>query len=225
MGRTDGHAEAGSDVAGPPVVLQPQPSGVPVRNIDTGAPGSTGATTKGGSMPTDAKRATVAELTALFQASPSSIVADYRGLSVSEIGAVRRSLREKGIHYHVVKNRLAKIAADDAGVPELGALLQGPSAVAAGVDDESQLAKAFLDAVRPYKVVTIRGGVIRGRRIEAEDVTRLAELPSREVLLAQLAGAIASPLGTMAGLLSAPIRNLGGGLAQLAEQRGGSAGA
>jgi large subunit ribosomal protein L10 len=176
-------------------------------------------------MPTDAKRATVADLTTLFQASPSSIVADYRGLTVSEIGAVRRSLREKGIQYHVVKNRLAKIAAEQAGVAELSLLLQGPTAIAVGIDDESQLAKAFLDAVRPYKVVVVRGGVIRGRRIDAGDVTRLAELPSREVLLAQLAGAIASPLGTMAGLLSAPIRNLGSGLAQLAEQRGGSAGA
>ena len=128
-------------------------------------------------------------------------MADYRGLKVSEIGAVRRSLREKGIHYHVVKNRLAKIAADQAGVTELSALLEGPTAIAVGIDDESQLAKAFLDAVRPYKVVVVRGGVIRGRRIEASDVTRLAELPSREVLLAQLAGAIASPLSTMAGLL------------------------
>ena len=174
-------------------------------------------------MPTDAKRATVAELTTLLQASPSSIVTDYRGLKVSEIGAVRRSLREKGIHYHVVKNRLAKIAADQAGVTELSGLLEGPTAIAVGIDDESQLAKAFLDAVRPYKVVVVRGGVIRGRRIEASDVTRLAELPSREGLLAPLAGAIASPLSTMAGLLVAPIRNLGGGLAQLAEQKGGSA--
>ena len=176
-------------------------------------------------MPTDAKRATVAALTTLLRDSPSSIVADYRGLKVSEIGAVRRSLREKGIHYHVVKYRLAKIAAEQAGVSELAPLLEGPTAIAVGIDDEAQLARAFLDAVRPFKVVVVRGGVIRGRRIDASDVTRLAELPSREVLLAQLAGAIASPLTTLGGLLSAPIRNLGGGLAQLAEQRGGSAGA
>jgi large subunit ribosomal protein L10 len=176
-------------------------------------------------MPTDAKRATVARLTTLFQASPSSIVADYRGLKVSEVGAVRRSLREKGIRYHVVKNRLAKIAADDAGVPELSSLFEGPTAIAVGIDDEAQLAKAFLDAIRPYKVVVVRGGVIRGRRIEAGDVSRLAELPSREVLLAQLAGAMASPISTLGGLLSAPIRNLGGGLAQLAEQKGSTTGA
>ncbi|MGH2407718.1 MAG: 50S ribosomal protein L10 [Candidatus Limnocylindrales bacterium] len=175
-------------------------------------------------MPTEAKRATVAELSALFASSSSSIVADYRGLSVSQIGAVRRLLREQGIRYHVVKNRLARIAADQAGVTELSSLLVGPSAVALGGDlDESGLARAFLDAVRPYKMVTVRGAVVRGRAIPAADVARLAELPSRAVLLAQLAGAIASPLATMAGLLAAPLRNLGAGLAQLAEQRAASA--
>ncbi|HEX5584554.1 MAG TPA: hypothetical protein VFX08_12845, partial [Gaiella sp.] len=74
-----------------------------------------------------------------------------------------------------------------------------------------------------FKVVTVRGAVVRGRRLDAESVAILASLPAREVLLAQLAGALASPLGTMAGLLSAPIRNLGAGLVQLAEQRGAEA--
>jgi large subunit ribosomal protein L10 len=170
-------------------------------------------------MPTEAKRATVAELTTILEASTSSIVADYRGLKVSEISAVRRSLREKGIGYHVVKTRLARIAAEQAGIAELSPLLQGPTALALGADDEARLARVFLDAIRPYKSVVVRGGVIRGRRIDADAVTRLAELPSREVLLAQLAGAIAAPLGTMAGLFSAPLRNLGNGLSQLAEQR------
>jgi large subunit ribosomal protein L10 len=171
-------------------------------------------------MPTQAKRETVAELTALLAASSSSIVADYRGLTVAQIGAVRRVLREKGIGYHVVKNRLARIAAEQAGIGELSPLLVGPSALALGGGiDESGLARAFLDAIRPYKTVYVRGAVIRGHSVAAADVTRLAELPGRDVLLAQLAGAFASPLGTMAGLLSAPIRNLAGGLAQLLEQR------
>ena len=156
-------------------------------------------------MPTEAKRETVARLSEIIAASPSSIVADYRGLRVAEIGAVRRSLREKGIRYHVVKNRLARIAADQAGVSELSSLLVGPSALALGGDDESHLARSFLEAVRPYKSVAVRGAVVRGRRIEAADVVRLAELPGREVLLARLAGVIASPLGTMAGLLAALI--------------------
>jgi large subunit ribosomal protein L10 len=171
-------------------------------------------------MPTEAKRAMVAELTEVFASNRSSIVADPRGLKVSEISAVRRALREQGISYRVVKNRLAKIAADEADLGELSGLLEGPSAIALGIEDEALLARTFLDAVRPYRTVTVRGGVIRGRRIEADDVTRLATLPSRDALLAQLAGAISSPLGTMAGLLNAPLRGLAGGLQQLAEQRG-----
>lgn len=170
-------------------------------------------------MPTEAKRAMVAELAQVFASSSSSIVADYRGLTVSEIGLVRRALREQGVTYRVVKNRLAKIAAREAGIEELGELLEGPSAVALGPEDEAALARSFLDAVRPYKTVTVRGAVVRGRRIDAETVTRLATLPSREVLLAQVAGALASPLSTMAGLLNAPLSNLASGLQQLADKR------
>ncbi|MGZ6260378.1 MAG: 50S ribosomal protein L10 [Candidatus Limnocylindrales bacterium] len=171
-------------------------------------------------MPTEAKRATVAELTEAFSASDASIVADYRGLSVSEINTVRRALRLQGIRYHVVKNRLARIAAEQAGVAELSPLLAGPSSVALGAGDEAQLARAFFEVTRPYKAVTVRGAVVRGRRLAADDVSRLAALPSREVLLAQLAGAMAAPLGTMAGLLAAPLRNLGAGFSQLAERKG-----
>ena len=171
-------------------------------------------------MPTEAKRATVAALTEAFSGSTTSIVADYRGLTVSEITAVRRALRQQGLGYHVVKNRLARIAADQAGVGELAGLLTGPSAVALGRGDESAVARAFLDATRPFKAVVVRGAVVNGHRLVAEDVSRLAALPSRDVLLAQLAGAIAAPLGTMAGLLAAPLRNLGAGLSQLADQRG-----
>jgi len=173
-------------------------------------------------MPTEAKRAMVAELAEVFASSRSSIVADYRGLTVSEIGLVRGALREQGVSYRVVKNRLARIAAREAGIEELGELLEGPSAVALGPEDEALLAKTFLDAIRPYKTVTVRGAVIRGRRIDAETVTRLAALPSREILLAQLAGAMASPMSTMAGLLNAPLRNLASGLQQLADQRAAS---
>ena len=169
-------------------------------------------------MPTEAKQATVAELTEAFSASSASIVADYRGLTVAEIGAVRRTLRAQGVRYQVVKNRLARIAAERAGLDELGPLLRGPSAIAFG-PDEAGLARAFVDAVRPYKVVTVRGAVVRGRRLDAEAVAVLASLPSRDVLLARLAGAMSAPVADMAGLLSAPLRDLAGGLAALTEQR------
>lgn len=175
-------------------------------------------------MPTEAKRAIVDELTGVFTASSSTIVADYRGLSVSEIGAIRRALRAQDVRYHVVKNRLARIAAERADVGELAPLLVGPTALALGTD-ETRLARAFLDATRPYKAVVVRGAVIHGRRVDAAAVTTLASLPSREVLLAQLAGAMAAPLASVAGLLAAPLRNLGAGLAQLADRKAGEAAA
>lgn len=170
-------------------------------------------------MPTEAKRATVAALKEDLSAAKATIVADYRGLTVADINAVRRTLRGEGIKYRVVKNRLAKIAAQEAGNTELAALLEGPSALAMGSGDEVALAKSFLDAIRPYRTVAVRGAILGGRRVDAESVTRLATLPSREVLLSQLAGSMAAPLASMASLLAAPLRNLGYALAQVAERR------
>ncbi len=170
-------------------------------------------------MPTEAKKATVAELKELISGSHATIVADYRGLSVSDISAVRRALREQGITYRVVKNRLARIAAEEAGRPELGQLLDGPSSLASGGDDEIVLARTFLDAVRPYRSVTIRGALVGDRRMDAASVNRLATLPSRDVLLGQLAGGMVAPVAGLASLLAAPLRNLGYALQQLHDQR------
>jgi large subunit ribosomal protein L10 len=170
-------------------------------------------------MPTEAKKATVAELKEDLSSAKATIVADYRGLTVSEISAVRRVLRGEGIKYRVVKNRLAKIAAQEAGHDELVGLLEGPTALAISGGDEVALARTFLDAVRPYKTVTVRGAVLSGRRVDAASVTRLSTLPSREVLLGQLAGGIVAPLATMASLFAAPLRNLGYALTQLVAKK------
>src|SRR5215213_5934593 len=102
-------------------------------------------------MPTEAKQTTVAELKDDLSNAKATIVADYRGLTVSDISAVRRTLRGQGITYKVVKNRLAKIAAQEIGTGELSELLNGPSALAMGSGDEVTLAKTFLDAIRPYR--------------------------------------------------------------------------
>ena len=174
-------------------------------------------------MPTEAKRATVAELTEAFSASKGAIVSEYRGLTVSDLTKVRRELRDKGVTYTVVKNRLAKIAAEQAGRPDIVPLLSGSTAITLGGADESALAKATLDALRPYsRTVAVRGGAIGGKTFNAEGVTQLATLPPREVLLSQLAGGFASPLSTMAGLFAAPLRNLGYALTQVLEQRQGA---
>ena len=170
-------------------------------------------------MPTEAKKAKVAALKEELSAAKATIVADYRGLTVADIGAVRRALRGNGIKYRVVKNRLAKIAAQEAGNAELAGLLEGPSALAMSGGDEVALAKSFLDAIRPYRTVAIRGAVLGGHRVDADGVTRLATLPPREVLLAQLAGSMASPLASMASLFAAPLRNLGYALAQVADRK------
>ena len=171
-------------------------------------------------MPTEAKRETVAELRQELSRNPTLIVSEYRGLSVTELAEVRRSLRKQNITYRVVKNRLMRIAANDAGVEALSPLLKGPSAIAFGSGDESVVAKAVLDATKPYKVIKLKGAILGSRAIDVDGLIRLAALPSRDVFLAQLAGALAAPMANMAGLLAAPLRDIAGGLAALIEQRG-----
>jgi large subunit ribosomal protein L10 len=171
-------------------------------------------------MPTEAKRETVAELRQELSRNPTLIVSEYRGLSVTELAEVRRSLRKQNVTYRVVKNRLMRIAANDAGVEALSPLLKGPSAIAFGSGDESVVAKAVLDATKPYKVIKLKGAILGSRAIDVDGLIRLAALPSRDVLLAQLAGALAAPMANMAGLLAAPLRDIAGGLAALIEQRG-----
>ena len=170
-------------------------------------------------MPTEAKRETVAELREELANARTMIVSEYRGLSVKELAEIRRSLRKQDVTYRVVKNRLMRIAAADSVGEALSPLLVGPTAIAFG-NDEAGTAKAVIDATRPYsKIVRITGGILGGKAIDAESVTRLATLPSREVLLAKLAGGMQAPVATLAGLLAAPLRNLGYALALLAEQK------
>ena len=170
-------------------------------------------------MPTEAKKETVAELREELAQARTMIVSEYRGLTVKEIAEIRRALRKQDVTYRVVKNRLMRIAAEDSVGEALGPLLTGPTAIAFG-NDEAGTAKAVLEATRPYaRVVRITGGVLGDRAIDADGVTRLATLPSREVLLAKLAGGMQAPVGTLASLFAAPLRNLGSALAQVAEQK------
>jgi large subunit ribosomal protein L10 len=169
-------------------------------------------------MPTEAKRESVAELREFLSSSRTLIVSEYRGLTVKEIAEIRRALRKQDVTYRIVKNRLMKIAAADTVGEALNPLLIGPTAIAFGTD-ESATAKAVIDATRPYRVVTITGGVLGDRAISADGVRSLASLPSREVLLAKLAGGMQAPVATLAGLLAANIRNLGYALSQVRDQK------
>jgi large subunit ribosomal protein L10 len=171
-----------------------------------------------GTMPTEAKREVVAELREQLAGSRTLIVSEYRGLTVREIGEIRRSLRKQDVSYRVVKNRLMKIAAADNVRSALDELLVGPTAIAFG-QDEGATAKAVIDTMRPYKQVRITGALLGDRAIDAAGVTRLASLPSRDVLLSQLAGAFAAPMATTAGLFDAPLRDVVGLVTALGEQR------
>ena len=173
-------------------------------------------------MPTEAKRETVAELREALSSSRTLIVSEYRGLSVKELAEIRRALRKQDVTYRIVKNRLMRIAAQDTVGEALGPLLVGPTAIAFG-NDESATAKAVIDATRPYKIVTITGAVLGNRSISADAVRSLATLPSREVLLARLAGGMQAPIATLGGLLAANIRNLGYALSQVRDQKAQSA--
>ena len=171
-------------------------------------------------MPTDAKRQAVAELTELLRRSSAMAVADYRGLKVAEMQAVRRTLRDSGVQLTVAKNRLLKLAADEAGRTELKPMLDGPTALATIDGDEAAMAKALADAIRPYsRVVSVRGGMLGDAAIDAAQLTRLATLPSRDVLLGKIAGGMAAPLTSMAGVLAANLRNLVGVLQAVADKK------
>jgi large subunit ribosomal protein L10 len=171
-------------------------------------------------MPTDAKRQAVTELAELIRNSSAMAVADYRGLKVSDMQTVRRSLRASGVELHVAKNRLLKIAADEAGRSELKPMLDGPTALATIDGDAVAMAKALQEALRPYtRVVTVRGGMLGERAIDPSQLGRLATLPGREVLLARLAAGMAAPLTGMAGVLAANIRNLVGVVSAVADKK------
>ena len=173
-------------------------------------------------MPTEAKRETIAALREELANARTLIVSEYRGLKVKELAEIRRALRKQDVNYRIVKNRLMRIAAEDSVGDALSPLLTGPTAIAFG-NDEAGTAKAVLDATRPYaRLVRITGGVLGGRSIGAEDVTKLAALPSRDILLARLAGAMQAPVSTLGGLFAAPLRNLGYALQQVADQKANS---
>ncbi len=172
-------------------------------------------------MPTETKRQAVAELAELLRSSSAMAVADYRGLKVSDMQTVRRALRESGVHLHIAKNRLLKIAADEADRSELKPLLDGPTALATIDGDEAAMAKALTEAFRPYSRigVTLRGGMLGSQAIDAAQLTRLATLPSREILLGKIAGGMAAPMTGMAAVLAANLRNLVGVLSAVADKK------
>jgi len=158
------------------------------------------------------KEKVVADLTEKLRGSDTMIVADYRGLTMPQIDALRTRLIENGARFTVVKNTLTRRAAEAAGADALLALLEGPSAIAFVEADGDALAvaKALADSARDTKVLEIRGGVMQGRVITGADVEALAKLPPFDVLRSQVIGAIIAPLNAIAALINAPLQNLYG---------------
>jgi large subunit ribosomal protein L10 len=157
------------------------------------------------------KERLVAELTDRLKSTETLIVADYRGLSVPEIDELRGKLLEHGARFSVVKNTLTKLAAEAAGVDALLALLDGPTAIAFLESDGDPVATAkALDDAAKSEVLVIKGGILEGAELAADDVKRLAKLPPTDTLRAQLVGALAGSLTTVVGLFAAPMRDIVG---------------
>ena len=163
------------------------------------------------------KVAVVEEVTAKLTAADAVIVTEYRGMKVSQLAGLRRQLRDNGGEYKVYKNTLARFAAQNAGVGELAELMIGPTALAFVSGDAAAVAKVLRDAARTNPMLIIKGGTMSGSTLSAKDVESLADLPSREVLLARFAGALQAPLVKTAGLLQALPRNFAYGLKALIE--------
>ncbi|MBI4883640.1 MAG: 50S ribosomal protein L10 [Actinobacteria bacterium] len=165
------------------------------------------------------KVAVVDEVTAKLKAADAVIITEYRGMSVGQLAAMRRQLRGVGGEYKVFKNTLARFGAAKAGVAGLDELLLGPSGITFVKGDIAGAAKTLRDVAKANPLLIIKGGVMAGKALSARDVESLADLPSREVLLAQFAGALQAPLVKTAGLLQALPRNFAYGLKALIDQK------
>ena len=169
------------------------------------------------------KVAAVAEMTERFQGSSGAVLTEYRGLSVAQLGELRRSLGEHAT-FAVVKNTLTKIAANDAGVaPELTELLSGPSAIAFVQGDVVETAKGLRDFSRANPFLVIKGGVLDGKVMTPDEIVKLADVEPREVLLAKLAGAMKASASGAAATFAALPAQMARLLAALQEKQGGEA--
>jgi large subunit ribosomal protein L10 len=161
----------------------------------------------------------VAELTERFQSSSGAVLTEYRGLTVAQIGELRRSLGDNA-SFSVVKNTLTKIAATEAGVTsELTDLLTGPSAIAFVHGDVVEAAKGLRDFSRTYPMLVIKGGVLDGKALKPAEIVRLADLEPREVLLAKLAGAMKASMAGAAATFAALPQQMARLLAALEQKR------
>jgi large subunit ribosomal protein L10 len=164
------------------------------------------------------KEAAVAALAEEFRGSSGAVLTDYRGLSVDDLKELRRALGENAT-YTIVKNTLTKLAADSAGVEGLTELLTGPSAIAFVKGDAVETAKGLRDFGRSNEALVIKGGYLEGKPVSADEIRQLADLESRDVLLAKLAGALQASLQNAVSLFNAPLADAARLMGALQAQR------
>ncbi|MGC2190770.1 MAG: 50S ribosomal protein L10 [Candidatus Dormiibacterota bacterium] len=181
---------------------------------------------RGAAVIPEAKQHQVAELAEKLGRMRSAVLSDYRGLSVAQLEELRASLREAGVDYLVLKNTLARRAGDQAGLSELTPQLVGPTAIAISYEDISAPARLLIDYARANRrLEMVRGGIAEGQILNPAEVRQLADLPPRDVLIAQLLAVLEAPATQLAGLLDRPSSDLVGLLDAQAQAVGGAAAA
>ncbi len=159
-------------------------------------------------LKTDKERV-VADLAERLRSSETLLLADYRGLTMKEIDALRGEILGHGARFSVVKNSLTRRAAEEAGITELHEFLDGPTAIAfVGEGDMVAVAKTLDESARKTRILALKGGILQGRPITADQVRDLASLPPMEALRGQMLGGLVAPLYALVGLLTAPLRDL-----------------
>jgi large subunit ribosomal protein L10 len=170
-------------------------------------------------MPRPEKVQAVADIREMMEKSRAVFLTEYRGLSVKDVQDLRRSLRQAGAEYKVVKMTLAKLAAGDAGIDGLDEFLAGPTALAFAEDDAVATAKALKEFSRANEAFVLKAGYLAGEILTAEEISKLAEVEPREVLLAKIAGAAKAPLIKAAGMFGSFTRDAASVFAQLLEKK------
>jgi large subunit ribosomal protein L10 len=175
----------------------------------------------GAAVPNASNVAEVEAIKGRLEGSVAALLTEFRGLNVKELGELRASLRGSSTEYRVLKNTLTSLAVREVGYDGLVPLLQGPTAVAFVHGDAVQAAKDLAEFARTHPALVVKGGVLDGKVLDADEVRRLATLESREVLLARVAGLLQAPLQQAASLLAAPLRQVATMTSALRDQQSG----
>lgn len=154
------------------------------------------------------KVAEVKEITAHLKEGQGIVFADYRGLTVKSMTALRNDLREVGVQFKVVKNTLTALAADECGIEGMDELLVGPTAIAVGTEDPTVAARTLGRFAKDNPLLEVKGGILKGAVIGPDEVKALGDLPTKEVLLGQVLRGMQAPISGLVNVLSGPARNL-----------------